>query len=237
MANIQTGFNNAAAASAYPFMGRCSLVDLTGQTLPQWLVVDIGLTLPEGLQDPYLHSAYVGSSLLSAVIACSGVPVLVASAARRADEETVTTAMRPLVAGASGSIVFGNAPAAVSAEGRYTYGESLADNAMFMPSLVRVARAIPVSEFYRGTSAQSTYASRASGAITLAGQGGLVVETDSVVPNNLIVRLTGDYENYLSVCDRQPAESDATPISSLNGVPPDNDGVLTIRIVPVTGGA
>jgi hypothetical protein len=235
MANSQVGFNNESEVSSYPFMGRCSLVDLSGQALPRWLVADIGLTLPQGPQSPYLHSAYVGSRLLSAVVACDGVPVLVASAMRRRDSVPVSAVMRPLVAGASGSIVFGSAPAGAISEGRYTYGASLADNVTFTPSVVRVARSMPVSDFYRGTSAQSTYASRASGAVTLAGQGDVVVEQDLVTPNNLIVRLTGNHENYLSVCDRQPATTDDTPIGTLNGVAPDSGGTLTIRIVPAGG--
>jgi len=236
MANIQTGFNNDAAVSAYPFTAQCSRIDVAGNVLPAWLVVDIGLTLPAGMSAPYLRSAYVGSQLYSAVIACAGTPVLVASAAVTPGVDTLSVVMNPLVPGASGRIVFGVAPTGETSAGRYTYSEALASNVRFMPSVIRVTRSMPVSDFYKGAIGAAVYASRATGNVTLSGHGDLAIEPDSDTPNNLIARLTGRYAEYLSVCDRRASSSNDTPISRLNGVSPSDDGILVVRLVPVSRG-
>lgn len=236
MSNLHTEFNNSAARSSYPFAPTCSRTDASGNTLPTWFIQDIGITIPGGADTPYIASAYIGTRIWSVSVAVDGVACLVASvsAATLGAAPGLAVPMTPLRPGASGSVLFGRPPDTDAVyTGRYEYGTAYADNARLLPSLVHTARATPVTALRVGSKLASTHKPNAvSGTVTLTGAGGLAVEADADNPDGLLLRLTENRDDYLSVCDKNsPGLRKAVPIRSINGVLPDASGVLTIRLV------
>ena len=232
-------FNNSAARSAYPFAPACSRVDDAGNILPPWFITDIGVMLPAGVGTPYVSSAYIGERLWSATLAAGdGTALLVASVAadRLVAAPGLAVPMQPLRPGVSGSILFGRPePASDAYASRYTYSGARTDNAQLLPSLVRTARSMPVSSLYTGADVRG--AARVAGAVTLAGTGDLVIEPDVAEPGRIVLRLAGNREAYLSVCDRTAGGASDTPVRSVNGVRADASGTLTIRLVAQKEGA
>ena len=228
MAKLYTGFNDQASSSSFPFVPGCSRADRDGRTLPAWFIAGLGISLPSGHTQAYLASAYISDRLWSASIAVDGEVALVVSVRTDAlaDTRGASVPMKPLMPGASGSIMFGTPNPGDTYALRYYYAD--ASNTALLPTVVHASRSMPVSSLYSGVLGSSG-ARQLVGDLTISGGGDMVVDTDPANGNNIIFRLTGSREDYLSVCDKGSANSD-TPISSINGVFPGQNGSLTIRL-------
>lgn len=215
-------WQNGNSLRAYPISDDAPAASV----IPAWLISDVSITMPSTLTQAFVSSAYVSGTLLSVGIS-----------ARYANGGTVgllacTVARDGLIPGrpyamdsfgkASGTMSFGEPP--VDAElGNWRFG---ADEAPLVASAVTRIMSPGVTGIV-----DPAHGTRADGIIDLSGNSEFRTYR---VPgtSKVVVTLADSYRDLTtSVCNRTPSldSCGGTPVATINGVPPDPSGNITIR--------
>jgi hypothetical protein len=220
---------NENEGRGYPIAEEATRVDDNGVKLPSDILADLGLLLPSNYTGLRLSSLYVSPTLISLSISADVGGLLTATFAKASVVPYTAYALTPYpgVDDVSGWVVFGN----------YRHLNSVPLYVRFATAAqsgleLRVVRVVPppgVKRFQRVDNDPSIYA---TGIVDFLPGPQFVVEVDPANPQNIIVRLHGDVKSqYIEPCTR-PATTDTCPVPPLrriNRVPPDADGVITLR--------
>jgi len=217
---INTPYENSAEFSRFPFCGDSSMMSSDKATMPSNFVVDASLMIPGG-DSVYLSSAYIGDHIASIAIATVNEPVLVGSVPIDTYFDTLTIQLTPLVSGASGYVVIRDIRKETD---KLKYVFNSTDNTRFLPSVVHASRPTPIPFLYNKV--KSTIL---DGNVFIEGKGDLTVQADDST-SEIILSVESNSSNYLGECDAGSNEEASVPIVSLNGVRPNSEGVLSIRI-------
>jgi len=223
---ISPEWQNENALRAYPLEDDAPAASV----LPAWLLSDIRVTCPHVYKTVYVSSAYVSDTLVS--VAVSGVtgeegaqPVgLLARTVTRDELEPFRTySMDRMSAGASGAVAFGEVPPG-TAPFHLAFS---ADEAPLVEAAIVRAETPGVAKIvdpYHGT--------EATGIIDLSGNSEFRTAVDAEDPQTIVFTLSDTYRDVTtSVCDATPSKDACgeTPVKSINGVAPDENGTITLR--------
>lgn len=223
---ISPEWQNENALRAYPLEDDAP----AAAVLPTWLLSDVRVTCSRIYKKVYVSSAYVSDTLVS--VAVSGVtgeegaqPVgLLARTVTRDELEPLRAySMDRMSAGASGSVAFGEVPPGTTPF-RLTFSP---DEAPLVESAIVRAEAPGVAKIvdpYHGT--------ETTGIVDLSGNSEFRTAVDRDDPQTIVFTLSDTYrEITTSVCDATPSHDacGATPVKSINGVAPDENGTITLR--------
>lgn len=223
---VSPEWQNENALRAYPLEDDAP----AAPSIPTWLISDLRVTCPPVYARVYVSSVYVSDTLVS--VAVSGiaagegsVPVgLLARTVTRDELEPFRAySMDRMSDGASGAVAFGEIPAG-AAPLRMSF---TADEAPVAEAAIVRAEAPGVTAIvdpYHGT--------RASGIIDLSGNSEFRTAVDKDDPHTIVFTLADVYRDATtSVCDATPSKDacGATPVRTINGVAPDENGTITLR--------
>jgi len=228
---ISPEWQNENVLRAYPLEDDAPAASV----LPVWLLSDIRVTCPRIYRRVYVSSAYVSDTLVS--VAVSGttgeegaqpVGLLARTVTRDELEPFRAYSMDRMSADASGSVAFGEVPPG-TAPLRLTFSP---DEAPLVESAVVRAKTPGVAKVvdpYHGT--------EATGIVDLSGNSEFRTSIgregqDEDPLHTIVFTLTDTYrEMTTSVCDATPSKDacGATPVRTINGVAPDENGTITLR--------
>jgi len=235
MTTLHTGFLDENSRSVYPFRLGSTLADASNNVMSSAFITDAGLSIPFDYNKPHLSSFYLGRNIVSMAIASGNTQLLVGSKvySNLSAVSNTTIQLQPLVPGVSGYVRLGRFE-----EEDVPRQHRFEDNSttLFSASTVHWSRPMPVNKFFVGTPG-SRYIRQAQGDVKLVGQGDMSVTTEPS-SSYAVVRLevNRDRSDYLSNCDKTSSTTSVEkPIRRINGVLPNSEGVLTIRIKSVQG--
>lgn len=219
-------WHNENALRAYPLLDDCA----AAETLPTWLLTDLRVTVDSAYDTVFVSSAYLSEALVS--IALSGatgdnppVGLLTRTVTRDELEPGRAYGLDSLDGQASGTVVFGAIPDDASGfKLSFAKRESpLAPNAVVRVRTPGVTRLI-----------DPAHDTAATGVIDLSGNSEFRTYLDPTDPTGktIIFELTDLYRDLTtSVCSASPSfdHCGETPITSVNGVTPDEHGVLHLK--------
>lgn len=194
--------------------------------IPEWLLSDLRVTCSDEYDLVYVSGVYVSHALLS--VAVSGrrggqtVGLLARTVTRDELEPDRAYSMDRISDTASGAVSFGEPPSdAMMVKLAFTPEEApLAESAV---TRVRTPGVTKVVDPFHGT--------EATGIIDLSGNSEFRTSVDPDDPQTIVVTLSDLYRDLTtSVCDAVPGFDTCgrTPVRSINGVAPTDDGTITI---------
>lgn len=216
---------NENEGRAYPVSETATRVDDTGKTLPNDIIADMGLVLPQLYSELRISSVYVSPQIVSVAISCSTGGLLTGSFSRTGLVPYAAYALTPLVEGVSGWIVFGNHRAVVSE--RFLF--STAAQAGVELRAVRLIPPPGVTKFLRRGGDPTV---QAQGLIRLEADSSFEIIKDPDNAQNIIVRLRQDSQARFSEPCSQQASADfcgVPPIRRIANVPAGSTGEIGIR--------
>ncbi len=205
-------FLNGNSLRSYPFSAA------SGNTVPTSCLLDLSLVVGEDYSDVYVSSVYDSGRLVSVSFVSDTGPVgAITAPAVVSGEEYRHCAVTPLAPGVSGWAVLGRS----ANSGMHRLD---ADSGAIASACIRVIRP-PVVRSLRAE--RSRPGSGLDGSVRLTGSGIRFVPDG----DNIGVELTADDSSeFRGLCNRYPDRGECGNIvRSLSGVPPDEDGVITIR--------
>jgi hypothetical protein len=234
---ISPEWQNENALRAYPIEDDAP----AAAVLPAWFLSDMKVTCPSRYLKVFVSSAYLSDTLVSVGISgmTSGgivVGLLARTVTRDELEPYRTYSMDRLSSDASGAIAFGEVPAGATPF-RLTFSakevevepgvtEYEVDSPLVESAIVRVD--VPgvsrIVDPYHGT--------EATGIIDLSGNSEFRTSVDPDAPQTIVFTLADTYRDITtSVCDATPSRDACgdTPVKSINGVTPDENGTITLR--------
>ena len=227
---VSPEWQNENALRAYPLEDDAP----AAAVLPAWLLSDLRVTCRTDITRVYVSSAYLSETLVSVAVSGDSGPgtapvgLLSRTVTRDELEPFRTYSMDRMSDVASGAVVFGEVPAGAEPfRFRFKAGEALVVEAAIVR--VRAPGVAALVDPYHGT--------RATGIIDLSGNSefrtsiGKEGQDDDPL-HTIVFTLVNTYRDIsTSVCDATPSHDacDATPVKSINGVPPDENGTITLR--------
>lgn len=215
-------WHNENALRAYPLEDDCRAASV----LPTWLLTDVRVSVGAEYDTVFLSSAYLSDTLVSVAVsgvAGGGRPVGLLARTVTRDELAPgrSYAFDSLDGHASGTVAFGTIPdGSVPFKLSFSGEESaLAANAV---AHVRRPGVLRLVDRAHGTSA--------TGIIDLSGNSEF--RTYRGPAGEIVIELTDLYRDATtSVCSASPSFDNCgeTPVSSVNGVTPDEEGVLRLK--------
>lgn len=215
-------WHNENELRAYPLEDDCR----ASEAVPPWLVTDIRVSVGREYDTVFLSSAYLSATLVSVAICGSsggGSPVgLLARTVTRDELAPGRAYAFDSIDGRScGTVVFGRIPDdAVTFKLSFSGDEApLAANAVVRvrrPGVVRIV--------------DRAHGASASGVIDLSGNSEF--RTYRGPAGEIVIELTDMYRDATtSTCSASPSYDNCgeTPVSSINGVTPDEEGVLRLK--------
>jgi len=223
-------WQNENALRAYPLLDDAP----AAAVLPAWLLADLRITVSDAYGTVFLSSAYLSDTLVSFGISATkvenGTPktigLLVKTVVRDTLQPFRTYGLDRLTDGsAAGSVTFGEIPADATGF-KYAFGP---DEAPLSPSAVVRVTAPGVTSLV-----DPVYGSEIDGLVDLSGNSEFRTSVDPTDPTGqtILVTLADLYRDLTtSVCNLTPSfdACGRTPITSVNGVTPDANGVLTLK--------
>lgn len=211
---------------AYPISEDASCRMFTGMRLPHDILADACVIVPPEHQDVFCASVRITPELISVAFS-SSTGGLLAGTYRRGDYTPYSAVpLTPLTNDVSGWVVFGNHQAT---HAEHYYFDTPAQSRLSSRA-VRLVSPLPVRKFLKLGGAPANYI---QGLTKIAGGLGLRVyqEGDTTVVFELDPRRAS---LYLGPCEQygDAGMHGFTPITRIMGVSADEDGTVTIRMVP-----
>ena len=199
-------------------------MDDAGIQLPDSLLVDLGILVPQGLTGVQVSSMYVSAALISVSIACDQGGLLTATFLRTNIIPYRAYPLNPVVPNASGWVVFGSVPENYT---RYHHF-STAAQALLEMRAVRVVSPPGVSSFQRSDGDGTQIATNI---VALRGNDAVTIKRDPYDSQNILIGLSPGYQARFAAPCTIAAESSSCgvpPVRSINNVKPDENGIITI---------
>lgn len=223
---ISPEWHNENALRAYPLADDCRAAEV----IPTWLIVDLHVTVDQAYDAVFVSSAYLSETLVS--VAISGVsganpPVglLTRTVTRDELEPGRAYTLDSLDGLSCGLVTFGEIPAdAVAFKSSFTEEEApLAEHAVVRVNAPGVTKLV-----------DPVHGTEASGLIDLSGNSEFrtYLDPSDKTGKTIIIELTDLYRDLTtSSCSALPSYDACgeTPIKSINGVTPEDDGTLHLR--------
>lgn len=216
---------NENEGRAYPVSETASRVSTEGALLPNDIIVDMSLMLELGYTDAYISSVRITSRLVTVGISTASTGLLVGTYIRDAIQPYKAYPLTGVVDNVSGWITFGSHNALTVEDYRFTGPEQ----SRIETRAIRYVDALPVKGIAKyGTVVKDVL----TGVVRLSGGGGVVVSKDPENANGILIEL--DAASLYNICS--PCVNPATaavckhpPLRTINGVPADTDGAITVR--------
>ncbi len=238
-------FYNLNETRDYPLDDRATATSIDGKRLPPDVLVDLTLRFPVALgRVAFLSSLSVTPTLVTMTFqAVDSVdtpdvfrPLAALSLARNDVEPGRQYALLPQSEGVSGFVVFGH-----GTDESYT-GRFMPDAGMLVARTARAYRPMPVTSIGKLNTAQPL-----TGIVRLRGEEPIQVvgedrEINGILRKVAVVRMLTSidanspetlYRDYAGPCGNRPESKTCgpfDPVESINGVQPDCDGKITIRL-------
>lgn len=227
-------WGNGNALRAYPLMDDASAASV----IPTWLLSDMHITVSDVYEKVFVSSAYFSDTIISIGVSGTyteireGEPVtvirglLTCTVTRDELEPYRTYSMDRISEDATGSVAFGEPPHDASP---FKITVRKPEEAELIPAAVN---RIPVP----GVTAivDRDHGLSATGIIDLSGNPEFRTYVNPEDPQEILVRLSDTYrDGTTSVCSAVPSKDRCgrTPVTSINGVHPDDTGLLKLRFV------
>ena len=215
---------NENEGRAYPVSETATRRDDGGLTLPNDIVVDMGLVLPKAFTGVRISSLYISPQIVAVAVSSDEGGLLVGSYARASVTPYTAYPLQPVTPDCSGWIVFGTYAGTGYEQYRFaTPAQSLIETRAF-----KIVVPPGVTKFYRQGNDAGLYA---DGVVRLTGSRDVVITVDPMNPHNIIVGLAStESAKYVENC-ATPASRATTGVPvlrTINNVPADADGQLTI---------
>lgn len=211
----------------------------TGWTLPNFLLADASLVVPEAEQGLYVSAVTISSRIISVIIASvkTGASLALATTTQGIDAPYARVAVQPLTEGVSGYVSFGSA----LSEETFAILQKAPGMHVFHPGVLLEAKAYLETGLFPVRSLSLVGMSKIHGETILDASSALEIAVSEGEDNGdpltfLTLNLT-DPTRFLSPCEvsTTPCECPQMPIHSINGVTGDEDGRITIEIVDENG--
>ena len=216
---------NENEGRAYPLSEMASHVADNGAILPDDVIVDLGLTVDPRYTDVRVSSVRITPRLVTVGISSASAGLLVGTFVRDAVQPYTAYALTGVVDNVSGWVVFGTHRAVTTEDYRFA---TPAQSAIEVRA-IRNIEALPVSGICKaGGNPEAVL----RGVVRLRGGAGVTVVKDPFEPQAVLVSLTPDIiHNIISPCNFPATRNICknAPIRTINGVPCDSDGNLTVR--------
>lgn len=223
-------FENRNSLRSYPFAEWSSLVDSTGDRLPGGYVVDVHMAVPMHAGEPdsrvraYMTSIHVSRGMVSACFR-SGSSAMSVTVSSGSFVPYVPYRLEKLAGceDAGGIVTFGNIDFDVAPKTYFMAGDGGAMTAELNPCCIVGTRPPGLREFVDMRSGD-----RASGDVEISFSG--YVDSSTTDGGTLLTLKDGAAYELASECLKSSEENPcgATPISSINGVSPDEDGNIVL---------
>lgn len=237
-------FENVNSQRRFPFVENCTLVADSGKELPLNVVVDVHMVVPADIAAPKLNevkpdtvldaptvrlsSVYISSSMLSVCFTSdmNGVVNALSVTIARANFISYVPYRLEKLYGASdigGIVTFGN----VSFPGfpeTYRFADKCKDNAVIHQSCIAVVKPARLRSIFDPRSGQ-----RVAGDVNIDFSG--YIEASQTGKCIALTLEDGAADELISTCEGLGEGSDtcgATPIRSINGIRPDEDGNIVL---------
>jgi hypothetical protein len=196
--------------------------------IPTWLISDLKVTCSTGYRTVYLSCVYLSGTIVSVgVSGCRGdgtvVGLLTKTVTRDELEPFRSYSMERISDDAAGVIAFGEIPAdATPFKLNPTHEQApVVQSAIVQVETPGVTKII-----------DSAHGTEATGIIDLSGNSEFRTTVDERDPSTIVITLSDTYRDLTtSVCDAIPSfeACGRTPVKTINGVPPDDNGVIRLR--------
>ena len=210
---------------AYPLYENATQHGLDGTVLPQDMLADLMVTVPEALADLlFIASVTVTPAIVSISIASSSGGVFAGTYAQPVIPHK-PYALTPIIGMASGHVVFGKAVNQTSSEFRF-----LADSISRSGLDIRAVHPIESAAVLSLGKYLSLEEIKLRGIVRLEPGDNITVRFDA---GKLKIGLADrDRYTFVGPCDRQAMFDNCggPPIRTINGVGPDINGALTIEV-------
>lgn len=216
---------NENEARAYPLSESASRVSDSGAVLPDNVIADLGIVVPEAYADLRVSSVYVSDRIVSVAISSSAGGLLLGSYARATLQPYMAYPLTGLVDNVTGWIVFGNHKAVTGERYRFSTAAQSGIEA-------RAVRFVPppgVVRFLRKGGSDTVYA---GGLVKFDADTSFNVFRDPGNPQNIIVELAPEARTrFIESCSRESAAETCgvPPIRRIATVPADAGGTITLR--------
>lgn len=214
---------NANEGRAYPFKESASLLALGGNQLPNSLIVDMNIMVPDayaaGLYCPFIK---VTPKIISLGVASDAAGLFTATFNVANIQPYMANQMTALLPDISGWVVFGSYVAKQPEFYRFArYQDSEIDD-----KVTHIIEVPPVTKIMKLGSSQSRYVSKI---VRLASGAGVRIYNHETSPNIIVVDVDNP-EIFVGPCNpRIDLTADRTTLHSINGIKPDENGIITIR--------
>jgi hypothetical protein len=216
---------NENEGRAYPVSEEATRVDDTGKRLPDDLIVDLGILLPQEFTGLRISSMYASAQLISLAISADVGGLLTATYVRSTVVPYTAYPLTGLIDDVSGWVVFGDHRTVVTEHYRFsTPAQSAVEQ--------RPVRVIPPPEVKRFQRIGNDPTVYATGIVKLVTGAAFVVERDPENPQNIIIRLNGDMKTkFLEPCTRPASKEncEVPPLRRIANVPANENGEITLR--------
>lgn len=251
MATVFPGWQNANEGRAFPVHDEATKVDRAGILLPDDILVDAKIRIPRSLgQSVYIGSVGVTPALVSvSLVATEDAPFGGSSSSGASDQAVaVVTARRPvelyrtvaiqaLQRGVGGWVTFGSG---VNELSEFSAVFDSAEASLLAEGAASAYGDRPVESLQKEGSSTIL-----QGEIALAGQAAVIRirrvvrrvdgELKEMIAIGLdpSVDLASLLDRFSRPCNRRPSEGTCpgTPLTSINGVTPDEDGNIGLRLI------
>lgn len=214
---------NENEGRAYPLQEDSPRVDQLGRVLPDDVIADTSLVIPNDLEDSvFLRTVSLSEALVTLVIGTESQGLLVGTYARPVALYTPLT-LDPITDDVSGFVVLGHGAQVVG--GTYNFTEE--ESSRFAVKALHTFDALPIP--YLG---KIGLADRVKDIVEIQTSANVEVRFDSG-SNTIYFSLTESVrDDFVSPCLRSDsiAGCGIPPIRTINGVTADGDGVITLEV-------
>lgn len=215
---------NENEGRSYPISEGATLVDDAGKLVPDDILVDMGLMVDPVHTDVYLSSLRITPKFVTLGISSSTSGLLVGTYALNDVQPYKAYPLTAVADNVSGWVVFGGHTASESE----TYAFSTPAQSRIELRAIKQVEALPV------TCLAKLYGSdvKLKGIVKLHGGAGIKLTQDPLYHHRIRVNLdTAVGHNLTSPCNTPAARKICgnTPFRTINGVPADENGKITVR--------
>jgi hypothetical protein len=243
---VQHDFGNLNDVRVYPFADLASLRDADGRVLPEFVLNDCHLWWPDSYGDVgFVSTVTVSPGLVTMTFAARNtvtdvVTVLAVLQVSRPEVAYKSQELQAMQPGVGGWAAVGEIPASLTGVNTWRFDNY--ENAQLLPRVAQAYQAYPV----RSLGKENSSAELTGNVRFLAGSN-LSIEAGYRYAGNEYQRcvifgldpeqLPGLYSFFMGPCGKRPESDtcDRPAIRDINGVTPDDAGVITIEIDDTNG--
>lgn len=207
----------------YPVDDSSYLKDDTGKLMPMSLLADLSISVPEDFGAVYITGLYCGPAMVSLALGDGTEGLLTAAASKTAAANYTPIYMNPVGDNISGHVVFGRG--VVSHEGSYMFTQGQMKLDFHAIRNYHGGKVLSVNKF------GGSVGDRLRGMVNISVAGAMSVR--KIDDSTAVFSLNADAApDFLSPCDKTADinRCGPPPIRSLNGVKPDAEGVIIMRV-------